>query len=76
MTVRLNEPLKENFLGIDFCQTNQNSGNLRKCKARKFYIRRNNNKIDFIEIVRIVIVDLLRWNDLMNDNEILLSLLR
>ena len=33
-------------------------------KARKFYIRRGNNKVDSIEIEHIVTVDLFPWSDL------------
>ena len=29
-----NEPWKENFLGIDFCQTDQNSGNSGKLEPQ------------------------------------------
>ena len=53
--------------------------------TRKFYIRRNNNKVDFIETGLIAIVDLLSWRNLenvyihhafwINDNKILSSLL-
>ena len=51
----------------------------------KFYIRRNNNKVDSIETSRIVIAHLLRYGDLekcivqhaflINDDKILSSLL-
>ena len=34
--------------------------------TRKFFIRRNNNKVDFIETGLIVIADLLSWRNLEN----------
>ena len=49
-------------------------------KTRKLYVRRNNNKVDLIEIGRIVIVHLLRRVHvhhafLINDDKILSLLL-
>ena len=42
-----NGPWKENFLGIDFCQIDQNSWNSGKLVPQKFVF----NKIDILKVI-------------------------